>query len=182
MPILGVIASSRQTAVADLGAYYPLQVISVGASGASSVTFSNIPSTYSHLQIRVLMRTQTSQDSFIRFNGDTNANYSFHFLVGNGDVTASGGFANNTSIGWKTVSGTADIFTVAVVDILDYANTNKFKTTRSFAGDDLNGSGALVLHSGNWRNTNAITSITMSTASTSFSQFSQFALYGVKSA
>ena len=120
-------------------------------------------------------------DSQVQFNSDTGSNYSFHYLLGNGSGTAAGGFANQSAIGWKTPSTSANIFSAAILDILDYQNTNKYKTTRSLAGDDFNGSGAVVMHSGNWRNTAAISTVTITlTGGNSFAQYSSFALYGIK--
>jgi hypothetical protein len=80
-------------------------------------------------------------------------------------------------------SSTASIFGVAVCDILDYTNTNKYKTVRSLSGHDQNGSGYVTLMSGSWRNTAAITSITIlrDSGGANLTQYSQFALYGIKS-
>jgi len=64
------------------------------------------------------------------------------------------------------------------MDIFDYSNTNKFKTSRELGGYDLNGSGGVGFISGNFRSTSAITSIAF--AGTTFQQYSSFALYGVK--
>jgi len=76
---------------------------------------------------------------------------------------------------------------IGVIDILDYTNTNKFKTTRCIAGTDSNGVISTVystvgIMSGNWENTNAITSITMVTPATSanFNSGTRFWLYGIK--
>jgi hypothetical protein len=68
-----------------------------------------------------------------------------------------------------------------VLDILDYANTNKFKTVRSLTGVDANGSGFVALMSGLYRSTTAITSIKLfSTYGSNWTSTSTFALYGVK--
>ena len=77
MLILGTIASSLLQNV-DNGVMDPLQVITVGPSAASSVTFTNIPSTYAHLQIRYLSRSTVPNDSttLMRINSDTGNNYS----------------------------------------------------------------------------------------------------------
>jgi len=70
----------------------------------------------------------------------------------------------------------------SVIDILDYANANKYKTIRSLSGTDYNNSnGRLFYSSGNWRSTSAVTTITLTNDSgTNFTQYSSFALYGVK--
>ena len=71
-----------------------------------------------------------------------------------------------------------------VIDILDYANVNKYKTTRTLGGAELNqASSEIVFQSGLWRSTNAITSIGFTEATGSnFEQYTQFALYGIKGA
>ncbi len=71
--------SLSAAAAADTGAMFPLQVITVGAAGASSVTFTNIPSTYEHLQLRYITRNNVGAYYVrLQFNNDTTAaNYSY---------------------------------------------------------------------------------------------------------
>lgn len=192
MPIIGTIASStRQGQATDLGAMFPLQVVTVG-SDTSSISFTNIPQTYKHLQIRAILKTTTNSNSdgngFWRVgNGtvDTGSNYARHDLQGNGSSTASFGAASQTSmtLGFATGSNANNTSTYSAytIDILDYANTNKFKTMRHFEGYYLNGvEGSVWLRSNLWQSTQAINIITFS--GTTFTQYSQLALYGVKSA
>ena len=76
---------------------------------------------------------------------------------------------------------TANAFAVCVIDILDYANGNKYKTIRTIGGYDINGGGQEGLFSNLWKNTNAITDITIKVVGGSnFAQYSSFALYGIK--
>ena len=174
----------------DSGALIPLQVITVSGSGASSVSFTNIPNTYSHLQIRGFGRTDragiNSDVIRIRFNGDTASNYSVHSLLGEGTGTAEA-FANTTQTYMQTyivaaAGAGANTFGTFITDILDYTSTNKNKTIRQLAGIDNNGNGVVSLFSGLWYKTpEAINTITM-TAIGSFLQYSQFALYAVKGA
>jgi hypothetical protein len=189
MPILGITASSILK-VSDTGAMFPLQVVTVGSSGASSVTFSNIPNTYSHLQIRLIARTsyvgENSTGLKIQFNSDTGSNYSWHRVYGDGGSAFAGAGTNQTVMRIDRMPATSvnsSIFGTAVVDILDYANTNKYKTIRSLGGWDSNGAGWAAFNSGSWRNTNAVTSIQIADAdSTTIPQYSSFALYGIKAA
>jgi len=169
-----------------IGDYESIQTAAVGSGGQSSITFNSIPSTYKHLQVRLLARngnTGTEYNGSLQFNSDTGSNYSYHLLVGSGSGTPSAGSgANQPSILCYQAPGagsTANIFGVAVIDILDYANTNKFKTVRSLNGYDRNGSGSVFLWSGNWRNTSAINSMTL-TLDNGFVQNSHVALYGIK--
>ena len=153
--------------------FYSIATQSVGSGGASSVTFSSIPSTYNHLQIRGI--SQSSADVYIRYNGDSGTNYSQHIMQGDGSATSANGFTNSTYS--RIANSNPYQFAGIYLDILDYSNTNKYKTNRSFFGIDGNGSGVVGIWSGSWRNTAAVTSITISGT---FSQYSSFALYGVK--
>lgn len=182
-PILGIWASSRPAVTPDTGAMFPLQVVTVGASGASDITFTNIPSTYSHLQIRGWAQSAATPRIYLRYNGDTASNYTYHFLEGNGSGAVASAGANQTE-NWLFINGFIATNTPApfVIDLLDYSNTNKFKTMRALHGNDNNSAGNIALCSGLWRSTSAITSIRIFPSSSTFSQYSQFALYGVKSA
>lgn len=160
------------------GSYESIQTVTVGAGGTATITFSSIPSTYTHLQIRMLAQNgNTNKNLSIRFNSDSGANYSRHILYGTGASALATGDINKNEVD-AYISPTGG-FGAAVVDILDYANTNKYKTTRALGGYDANGSGWMTLTSGNWRNTAAITSITLDNFASNFAQYSTFALYGI---
>ncbi len=183
-PILGIWASSKFTQ-ADTGAMFPLQVFTVGAAGASSITFSNIPATYSHLQLRYSVNGTSGSPGRLRmrFNGDTTTSYSYHYLAGNGSNTGAGGGGTFDMISLSVgISQSSTTMAVGVCDILDYANTNKNKTVRTLTGQDLNGSGGIELWSNGWFKTNAITSISFFMDAGNISQYSSIALYGVKGA
>ena len=178
MNILGIIASSQVTAAGD---FESIATVSVGSGGAANVEFTSIPATYAHLQIRGIARAD-GNSATIQFNSDTGSNYAYHGFYGDGSsVTAFSGTSQTKSDILITASG-ANIFSATVLDILDYANTNKYKTTRSLSGTDANGSGFLTLVSGLWMNTNAITSIKLTPFAGNFAQYSHFALYGIKGA
>lgn len=161
------------------GAYDSIATVTVGSGGASSITFNSIPSTYKHLQIRGIAQESGSQIS-LRFNGDTGANYSFHNLSGFGTVAAGAGTSQSQIFlnFYVAVSPSAPF--AFIIDVLDYADTNKYKTLRSLNGTDLNGDGVVELVSGSWRNTAAINSITIYDSGANLGQYSTFALYGVK--
>jgi hypothetical protein len=174
------------------GSYEAIGVVDVGGTAQSSITFSSIPGTYKHLQLRVFARTNGSgQDRSsiaLKINVDTTAaNYSYHYLGGDGanpfaGSTASSG-TNNYIGGISNITAAnaaTSIFGVAIIDILDYANTNKHKTIRTLTGQDQNGtSGRLSLASGRWGSSNAITSVELIPEYGSFIQYSSFALYGI---
>jgi len=186
MPILGIIASSK---FGDAGDFESIATVSVGSGGAANVEFTSIPGTYTHLQIRAIAR-KTAIGSIenldrMTLNSDTGSNYSDHFIYGTGSSVSTNAGVN---VAFMIVtdsandSANANVFGVTVLDILDYANTNKYKTLRSLCGLDNNGSGAVIFTSGSWRNTAAITSIKIATNEGSFKQYSHFALYGIRSA
>ena len=175
------------------GDFESIQTVTVASGGSSTITFSSIPSTYQHLQLRVFGQTNRGtygRDAFVlRFNSDSGANYSFHYLVGDGGTPGSSGDPNETKIITPEVTTTtagASIFGGFVTDILDYANTSKYKTVRMIGGGDHNGTVASLgaqtsLRSGSWRSTSAVSTITLTPSiGTSISQYSHFALYGMK--
>jgi hypothetical protein len=117
----------------------------------------------------------------MRFNSDTGSNYSEHGLEGSGSGTPTAfGSANTTSINIDHIMSGNAFYSATIVDILDYANTSKYKTARALGGVDKNGSGYVTLYSGSWRNTAAISSITLFPSAGTWTQYSHFALYGIK--
>lgn len=162
-----------------------IATVTVGSGGASTVTFSTIPGTYSHLQIRYLARVSSGNIFYARFNSDSGSNYPYHRLSGNGaSVTAYGTSATNKIDDIFLTTNTTDVFGVGVIDLLDYTNTNKYKTLRSFTGYSNNSIGQVISGSGLWMSTSAVTSIefTPTTSLATFAQYSHFALYGIKAA
>jgi len=186
-PILGIWASSFAQPTGD---YQAIMTATVDSGGASSITFSSIPSTYKHLQIRGIHRSSISSAGnnigmYMRFNGDTGSNYYWHELAGNGASSMAYGQSDtgiNASPHGPRSGDTASSFNADIIDILDYTNTSKNKVSRALVGDDLNGSGWIHLASGLWNNTAAITSITFFLESSDFVEHSQLALYGIKGA
>lgn len=182
MFIPGIVASTNY----PKGDFESIATVTVGAGGSSSLSFASIPSTFQHLQIRGIGRnTNTNagaQILYLNLNGDTTTgNYAKHDLRGNGSATGSGGGGNDQGFdGMVNGNFTASVFSGYVIDILDYANTNKNKTIRVLHGFDSNGDGRIYLNSNLWKNTNAVSSFTITTSSGNLAQYSHFALYGIK--
>lgn len=171
------------------GGDYELISSTILGSNTAGVTFSSIPSSYKHLQIRFVARNSTSgtrDELRVRFNGSTAYNHAYHKLQGDGSNVTSSAVTTTDGMngGWITgPSETANVFGAGVIDILDYASSSKNKTIRSFSG--LNGpSGGFYvsLNSGFfYANTNAITSIELNTINVyDFATGSRFSLYGIK--
>lgn len=183
--LIGIIASSGGAA-GGLNDYE--SIATVTSSGSSnSLSFTSIPSTYQHLQIRAITRDTGASYGYnvsMRFNSDTGSNYTYHGLEGNGSSASSFGSSSpTTSFPFATSSGGANAsgtFAPIVCDILDYADVNKYKVHRTLNGYDDNGSGYVEFRSGVWLNTAAISTITVISTGSNFANNTQFALYGIK--
>jgi hypothetical protein len=192
-PILkGIVASQISGRLAAPNSYESIATTVVGASSVSSITFSSIPSTYKHLQVRYVVksaRTSNPLDELnLRFNGDTGSNYAQHCLFGDGAGVTGNGLAsqNNIELGSGFIGdseGTSQ-FGVGIVDILDYYSSTKTKTIKMLGGVDFNGApvygGRVGLGSGFWNSTSATTSLTFYAENGNIIQYSHFALYGIK--
>ena len=181
-PILGIYASSIQPSL-NATSFDSIATTTVGSGGQSTVSFTSIPSTYKHLQLRAIMRDAGGNGEFkIELNSDTTTtNYYRHGLYGDGASAAAFGVNNNTVTPISYSGQTANAFAVVVMDILDYTNTNKYKTLRTLGGYDVNGSGQEGLFSNLWKNTNAITDIALKVVGGSnFAQYSHFTRYGIR--
>ncbi len=180
MPIFGITASSNMST--KLGNFFQIATTTLG-SAQSSVEFTSIPADYTHLQIRAITkdsRGTAPNNVYMQFNADTSTNYSYHGIIGNGTAASADAGATQSFVIVGIDSTATSTFGAFICDILDYTNTNKFKTTRSILGYDANGSGTVRMWSGNWRSTSAITSIKLYADSGNLSQYSSFQLYGVK--
>ena len=170
----------------SLGDFESIATVTVGAGGSSSITFSSIPATYSHLQLR--LSGQTNQGNYgdgavLKFNGDTGNNYTLHWLSGDGATASALAIAPYGGIRIAQIAGdsSTNVQGAAIVDILNYANTNTYKTGRSLDGYDRNGGGQVALASGVWMNTAAINQIVITvTGGTAWKQYTKAALYGIK--
>lgn len=172
------------------GSFESIATQTVGAGGAASVTFSSIPQTYKHLQIRGISRlTANSAYPIVRPNNDSStANYTLHQMYGNGSsvqwyTSATGTFAGAYVFYGSGSNEPANCFGAGVINILDYTDTNKYKTLTGLSGQESNTSTSYVFYSSSlWLSTSAITSITLAAASGNLAQYTTFALYGIKGA
>jgi hypothetical protein len=172
---------------AAAGAYELIETQLLSTTTAS-LTFSSIPSTYKHLQLRATARSTynaTLGGFAYRFNGDTGSNYTYHII--DGDTSLANNFtgASQTN-GLVTVitglTATASAYGAAICDVLDYTNTNKNKTVRSLGGRvSTSGNSNIRMIGSAWLSTSAITSMTLfDHIGGSFVSGSRFSLYGIK--
>ena len=174
------------------GSYESIATLTA-AGGETSLTFSSIPSTYKHIQIRFLARSARTgglpgfENLNLQFNSDTGANYAHHFLRADGSGVYAGGTTSATQININNAviaSGSSNSLTYAtgLISINDYSTTTKNKTVAAYAGSDFNGSGRIALSSGFRNSTSGITSITLQIDGQQFASGSVFSLYGIKGA
>lgn len=157
------------------------------ASAAADITFSSIPSTYTHLLLLINgFGTSASANGaklFLQMNGDAGSNYSYSNNVKYGSsgatVTLNGG-NTNTSIDMGYVwCGTAVSALAGVeIKVLDYKGTTLQKsatyTGGSFSDATQAGSGW-----GRWKSTSAVTSLKLTTDATNFGIGTKATLYGL---
>lgn len=161
---------------------------SIASVSNNSGYFTSIPQTYKHLQFRMQVRSSFAgtDQLWITLNGN-GSGYARHYLQGNGSsATAAGGTGLAGILVEGLVGSTAasNIFTTVIVDIHDYASTNKNKTVRIFSGTDLNGSGTVLLTSGFVADTTALTTVNIDAYNGGLGGVSGnlISLYGIKGA
>ena len=167
------------------------------SSPAGSVTFSGLDSysDYKSLQIRMVTRLDTSgfATQYMNFNADEAANYTTHFVSGSSSSSTP---SANTYLNedYIRVSNTdrltqsiADSFAPAVVDIYDFASTNKTTTVRvhegRVGGDPTQSTNNAAIRSGLWNSTAAVTSISLNLPVAAYCNYvagSRFSLIGVR--
>lgn len=159
------------------------------------VVFSSIPDTYQNLQLRLSCHSRRSagDSTFIRFgtgggSPDSGSNYNFHYVTASG--TSKGGAAYN-NYSYIDLGDIASMdrpeseYALCVINILDYANTNKFTSIIGVAAaGSVLGSGASRIYgrTGMWENTAAVDRIRIYNYAANFARGSTMTLYGMRSA
>jgi hypothetical protein len=152
----------------------------VGVGGAASVTFSNIPQTFTDLKVVMSTRSSGTSGVQIQFNGST-SNRSNIRLYGNGSVTAS--FSGSDVFTYQNRSSyTANTFDSSEIYIPNYTSSN-FKSLSIDNVTETNATAVdMQLQAGLWSQTTAITSLGfVPDSSQTFVEFSEFSLYGISS-
>jgi hypothetical protein len=162
-------------------AYVPIQTVTVGAGGSSSIEFTNIPATYTDLYIFLSARSTASfvaDDLNVQFN-NSSANFTYRniYSTGSGTVTSSSGSTNIIGA-MNGANSTASVFSNASIYIPNYTSSNN--KSISFDGVVENNAtrGDDTLWAALWSNSAAITSIKLS-GSANLAQYSTATLYGI---
>jgi hypothetical protein len=156
-------------------------ITTIAGSGTNSITFSSIPNTYKHLQIRIIGRSSAGTPSIgLRVNGDSGNNYAWHRMQTDGSSITANDRATSTSygfLGFMNPSLSANGYTPFIVELPDYLSA-KNRTIRSMQGiqnANCGISGCLYM------STTAVSSITIfDAASGNFTTASRFSLYGIR--
>ena len=183
--MLNTIASFLGDGAGAASSYESIATVSVGSGGSAGITFSSIPSTYKHLQIRCLAKSSgptNGENTKIYVNNITaSTNYAWHVVRGSGSAAAAAGGGGNYIVANVGTTNATSTFSAMIIDILDYSDTNKNKTIRNLYGWDSNGAGYVGLSSVLAPTTSAISQVDIF-MDYNFSQYSSFALYGIKGA
>lgn len=156
------------------------------SGGASSITFSSIPNTYTDLVLKLSGRTDRvaiNCNCFLTFNGSSAAAYGDRDLTGSGSAASSSNDVSATSAfigGLPGSSATASTFGNLEIYIPNYAgSTNKPYGDAAVAENNATAA-QMSLIAGLWTNTSAITSITLTASGFNFIQNTNAYLYGIK--
>lgn len=162
----------------------------VGAGGATDITFSSIPNTYTDLEILVSARSSvasTIQDISMQVgNGsvDTGTNYSYRELMGNGSAASSGSGSGGVKFNSieTAANSTANTFSSNKIYIPNYAgSTNKSMSIDAVTEGNISDT-QVRLQAWLWSSTSAINIIKFTPQSGNFVQYTSIYLYGITKA
>lgn len=155
--------------------YVPIINYTVSGTSTSLITFNSF-SGYTDLVMRI--QGTSTGNARLRFNSDSGSNYGWTVLTGDGSVTSSVRTNSDTSVITSYLGGNG----IAVVNIMNYANTAKYKMILSRAGLSSSGSDLII---GRWNNSAAITTMTVqvnTAGSGTFSDGTNITIWGILNA
>jgi len=154
--------------------YVALATTTLSAT-ASSVTFSSIPASYRDLVLVAQVPNHSGvAQVYLRYNGDSGANYTNVYMRGIGSAAQSG----SDSLTINYLFNYAPVNAVAVTQIMDYSATDKHKTLLTRTNMP---SSATVAYASRWADTSAINSIEVFTNAGTLNAGSVLSLYGIAS-
>ena len=160
--------------------------VTVGAGGASSITFSSIPATYTDLVVKASLRTNRSDgilfdNCIMTFNGSTSG-YSGKLLYGlSGSATSiNAGGSSSISFIYATSSyATSNTFGNTEIYIPNYAGSTNKSVSVDGVSESNDTAAITALSASLWSNTAAINQITIGQGTGTFVQYSTATLYGI---
>ena len=169
--------------LAGNSAYYPSDYewisTTLVSSSTATVTFSSIPQTYKHLQVRATVNGGSASEIQVKYNGLATT-FQDHTMGTNSTATSAGNAYVYTYIRGFESGSDANNFAAGILDILDYTNANKRSVVRMLTGYSLNSSNnQLNMRSGfNPTSIGAITTLAF-THGANFNAGTRFSLYGI---
>lgn len=199
MPILETLAASSLKGygfglATETSAYTLIDSQVIGAGGASNITFSSIPSTYYHLELRYIAKnTDTGTNNGVSWllkpnNNVTTTDYLVAGIYGQRlgaddfqDLTTPGSPGqwpwwniNTSKAGYSNWFGSGNVF------IFDYANSNKHKTVIMQGGFHWDVNSQISYQVQFYEQNTAISSLTVAPSDNNWAEYTKFSLYGVK--
>jgi hypothetical protein len=161
--------------------YIPIATQTLTAAVAS-VTFSNIPNTYTDLVVIINAGGSVDTNISMRFNGDSAGNYSVTAIAGDATNASSTRRVSQTAmrLDENSYTGTTLGTSNLIVSIMNYANTTTYKTVLSRSNNAAVGTSAIV---GLWYATAvAINQVAINSVGGNWITGSSFTIYGIKAA
>ena len=161
----------------------PIYTQTVGSGGAASITFNNIPQTFTDLSIVISGRSarsgQQADNLFVTFNGVT-TNYSATGLQANGSSVSTSRYTSRyASLAVNAAGSTANTFSSHNIYIPNYTSSS----LKSFLVNSVSENNATNaqsdLFAGLWSNTAAITSISLLPEVSTWVQNTTISIYGI---
>ena len=154
----------------------------VGAAGAATIEFTDIPQTYTDLYLVVSARgTRSSNFNMIgvKFN-DATTNLSSKILQGDGSTPSSFSQTDIDDIASTGNSATSNVFGNSAIYIPNYTSSNPKLVSADSVSENNATNAYQTITAGLWNDSAAITKITVfPRASFNFMQYSSASLYGV---
>lgn len=162
-----------------MASYQLIETVTVGVGGASSISFTSIPQTFTDLAVMLSTRSTSTGNQIIpSINGST--------ATASRNLFGDGGSAlGTTGVTWLgfgcSSSDTASAFGNGFIYFPNYALTQT-KFASSHACNENSGATAyLTISTGYWVSTTAISTLSFATNGGNFAQHSTVSLYGIKS-
>lgn len=183
--------SARGAAVEPLALATFESIASSSIAGTpTSVSFSSIPQTFKHLEVRIFGRTTATGaggiDCYMQFNGLTTSIYNWIEGYGAGNAT-DGASAGINSTTWNVMRNSLPRagetgYGASIVRIMDYTDTSKNRNAYwicGYKGQSLYGNVSVVF--GSTTSSAAISSLTFTIeGGAAFTNDSHITLYGLK--
>lgn len=161
-----------------------ISTTTVGAGGASTISISSIPQTYTDIEIVFSGRTTysgaTTDFCRLTFNGSTSS-YSGIYLRGNGSsVQTSTIQSTNIRVDVPSSTAVSNTFGNAQFYVPNYAGSSNKSVSVDYVTEDNNSTSYLYLIAGLWSNSAGITSVSIDSGNgANFVQYSTMSIYGI---